>query len=135
MKLFKDPHEELSLIEFALGLNALIWVILAIDAYMEIDIQGAVHAAFAGLLYLVLIPVCSNGKEWPWLFGWDDDYFEGWLRQSFIALVFFGPLVKHTGVWLAGDILHGDRAYIPTLPTALVIGFMISMRISVKKFK
>ena len=133
MKLFKDSHKEPSSVEFALGLNALAWLILAIDAYMEIDIQGAVHAVFAGLLYLVFIPVCSKWKEWPLLFGWDDDFITGWLRQSFIALIFFGPLVKHTGVWLAGDLLHGDRAYIATLPTAVVIGFMISMRISIKK--
>jgi hypothetical protein len=117
----KEPNS----LQMLIGLATLGWLGYAWDAYMQMDVYGAVLAIFAGVTFVYLARLDVVEKTMPWLFGWNEAQHETYLlRYPAIASLFVGPATKHLAQFFAPEFFAGQKAYIAVMVVSWIVGFV-----------
>ncbi len=113
-----------------MGLMTLGWAVMALDAYIRVNIIGALQALCAGGTYFYVMRTAKSGKELPWLFGWNDSFVAATIRQSVMAMIFVGPVIRHAGLWVFPEVSNSQLIYLPILLSAVLLGlfFVVFVR-------
>lgn len=117
----KEPNG----LQMLIGLATLGWLGYAWDAYMQMDVYGAVLAIFAGVTFVYLARLDATDKSMPWLFGWNEEKHETLLlRFPAFALLFVGPATKHLAQFVAPEFFAGQKAYSAVILVSWIVGFV-----------
>ncbi len=116
--------KEPSCLYMIIGIATLGWLGFAWDAYMKISVYGAILSVFAGISFIHLARENATEKNFPWLFGWNDEPSTLALRLPIYASLFIGPATNYLVQFIAPEFFSVRKAYAAVLVVSIIVAFV-----------